>query len=95
MLEAGVEIYEYPGAVVHAKLLVADDAVLFGTVDVDAWALYRNYEVAMLAHDPATAALFEERIFRPDIVRCRAARPARGFGARVQHRFSDRLAYVL
>jgi cardiolipin synthase len=95
MLEAGVEIYEYPGAVVHAKLLVADDAVLFGTVNVDAWALYRNYEVAMLARDPATVALFEERIFRPDIARCRAARPTRGFGVRVKHRLSNRLAYFL
>jgi cardiolipin synthase len=95
MLDAGVQIYEYPGAVVHAKLMVADDSVLFGTVNIDAWALYRNYEVAMLARDPETVARFEERIFTPDIAKSRLAQPAHGLGARLQHWFWDRLAYFL
>ena len=34
---------------VHAKVVVADDTVVFGTVNFDAWSLYRNYEIAMLA----------------------------------------------
>jgi cardiolipin synthase len=95
MLGAGVEIYEYPGAVVHAKLLVADDIVLFGTVNVDAWALYRNYEVAMLARDTETVALFEDRILGPDIAKSGAAKAAAGIGARVQQSLSGRLAYFL
>jgi len=95
MLDAGVQIYEYPGAVVHAKVMVADDSVLFGTVNIDAWALYRNYEVAMVARDPETVARFEERIFNPDVAKSRAAKPAHGLGARLQHRFWDRLAYFL
>jgi len=39
---AGVELWELPGAVVYAKVVVADDVVSFGTVNLDAWALYRN-----------------------------------------------------
>ena len=51
LIHAGAQIWEYPGAVVHAKLIVADDTVVFGTVNFDAWALYRNYEVAMMARE--------------------------------------------
>jgi len=69
LLAAGVHIYEYPGAVVHAKLIVADDTVVFGTVNFDAWALYRNFEIAMMARSAETAKLFEERVFTPDIAR--------------------------
>ena len=69
LIHAGAQIWEYPGAVVHAKLVVADDTVVFGTVNFDAWALYRNYEVAMMARSAAAATLFEERVFGPDIAR--------------------------
>ena len=49
LIDAGVEIWELPGTVVHAKVVVADDVVSFGTVNLDSWALYRNSEVAMVA----------------------------------------------
>ena len=49
--------------------MVADDTVSFGTVNLDAWALYRNSEIMMLARSPETAALVEERLFEPDIER--------------------------
>ena len=42
LIDAGVEIWELPGTVVHAKVVVADDVVSFGTVNLDSWALYRN-----------------------------------------------------
>jgi cardiolipin synthase len=54
LLDAGVEIWEYP-AVMHAKVTVADDTVIVGTVNYDAWALYRNLEVALLIEDVAVA----------------------------------------
>src|SRR5689334_1336780 len=57
---AGVEVYELPGTVVHAKVVVADDVVSFGTVNLDAWALYRNSEIMMIARSPELAELFEE-----------------------------------
>ena len=65
LLAAGVDLREYPGAVVHAKVVVADDVVSFGTVNFDSWALYRNAEVAMIARSAAAADLFEERLFGP------------------------------
>ena len=69
LIAAGVEIWEVPGTVVHAKVVVADDVVSFGTVNLDAWALYRNSEIMMIARSAQTAALFEERLFEPDIAR--------------------------
>jgi cardiolipin synthase len=95
LIRAGVEIWEYPGAVVHAKLMVADDTVVFGTVNLDAWALYRNYEVAMMAHSAAAATLFEERVFGPDIARSRAGKPPTGVGAGIKGWLWDKLAYFL
>ena len=56
LLAAGVEMWELPGTVVHAKVIVADDVVSFGTVNLDAWALYRNSEIMMIARSAATAA---------------------------------------
>jgi cardiolipin synthase len=46
LLAAGVQIWEYP-AVMHAKVLVADDITIIGTINLDAWALYRNLEIAL------------------------------------------------
>ena len=36
LLAAGAEVWELPGTVVHAKVVVADDIVSFGTVNLDA-----------------------------------------------------------
>jgi cardiolipin synthase len=46
LLRAGVQIWEYP-AIQHAKVVVADDITIIGTINLDAWALYRNLEVAL------------------------------------------------
>ena len=69
LAEAGVELWELPGTVVHAKVVVADDVVSFGTVNLDGWALYRNNEIMMLARSAELAELLEERLFEPDIAR--------------------------
>ncbi|WP_157591853.1 phospholipase D-like domain-containing protein [Solirubrobacter soli] len=94
LLDAGVEIWELPDVVVHAKVVVADDVVSIGTVNLDAWALYRNSEVALLARSPELAALVEERLFAPDIVRSRFAEPPEG-GARTVARLAHSIAYYL
>jgi cardiolipin synthase len=95
LIDAGVKIYEYPGAVVHAKVVVADNTVVFGTVNFDAWALYRNYEVAMMARSAATANLLEERLFAPDIARSHLGTPPGGLKAWVEGWLWDKLAYFL
>ena len=92
---AGVEVWELPGTVVHAKVVVADDLVSFGTVNLDAWALYRNSELMLLARSAELAWRFEERLFGPDIARCRRGEPATGAVGRLAGRFWNGLAYYL
>jgi cardiolipin synthase A/B len=95
LLAAGVEIWELPGTVVHAKVVVADDVVSFGTVNLDSWALYRNSEIAMIARSADVAALFEERLFAPDIARSRRGESPSGAGERLESWLWDKLTYFL
>ena len=95
LTRAGAELWELPGTIVHAKVVVADDLVSFGTVNLDAWALYRNSEIMMIARSRDAAALFEERLFTPDIARARpGAGPSRPH-ERVQSWLCDKLVYLL
>ena len=95
LLAAGVEVWELPGTVVHAKVVIADDVISFGTVNLDAWALYRNSEIMMMARSPEAAALFEERLFEPDIARSKRGEPPSGARARLESRLCDKLAFFL
>jgi phosphatidylserine/phosphatidylglycerophosphate/cardiolipin synthase-like enzyme len=80
---------------VHAKVVVADDVVSFGTVNLDSWALYRNSEIAMIARSPAAAALFEQRLFEPDIARSKRGASPSGAEERVKSWLWDKLTYFL
>ena len=95
LIQAGVEVWELPGTVVHAKVVVADDVVSFGTVNLDAWALYRNSEIMMIARSAAVAALFEERLFEPDIRRSRPGVPPSSRRERLESWIWDKLASFL
>ena len=95
LIGAGVEIWELPGTVVHAKVVVADDVVSFGTVNLDSWALYRNSEIMIIAHSAETAALFEKRLFEPDIGRSQRGEPPSGVRDGLQSRLWDKLTYFL
>jgi cardiolipin synthase A/B len=95
LLAAGAEVWELPGTVVHAKVVVADDVVSYGTVNLDAWALYRNSEIMMIAHSPEAAALLNERLFEPDIARSQRGEPPSGTRERLQSWLCDKLTYYL
>src|SRR3954452_13235776 len=95
LADAGVEMWELPGTVVHAKVVVADDVVSFGTLNLDAWALYRNAELVLIAKSREAAELFEERLFEPDLARARRAEPAAGTRARLQCWVADKLTFFL
>ena len=84
-----------PGTVVHAKVVVADDVVSFGTLNHDAWALYRNSELMMIARSPETAALVRERLFEPDVARSERGRPPSGTRERLASWLGDKLTYYL
>jgi cardiolipin synthase A/B len=95
MREAGVEVWELPDTVVHAKVVVADDVVSFGTVNLDAWALYRNSEIMMIARSSEAAALLEERLFEPDIAHSKRGEPLTGTRERLEGWLCDKLSFVL
>jgi cardiolipin synthase len=95
LIAAGVEVWELPGTVVHAKVVVADDTVSFGTVNLDSWALYRNSEIAIIARSPAAATLFERRLFEPDIARSDRGQTRSGTGPRLESWFWDKLTFFL
>lgn len=94
LLTAGVEIREYP-AVMHAKVTVADDAVIVGSINYDAWALYRNLEIALLFEDAAVADDVRATYIEPDIARSRPGEPSEGFVENVENWFWDKLTYFL
>ena len=95
LMAAGAEVWEVPGTVVHAKVVIADDVVSFGTVNLDAWALYRNSEIAMIARSPQATALMRERLFEPDIARSHRGVPPSGSGERFESWLWDKLGSFL
>lgn len=53
LLEAGVEIHEWTGVMLHAKTAVVDGFVtLVGSSNLDPLSLHRNYELNVLVADP-------------------------------------------
>lgn len=56
LLRAGVEIYEYQPAVLHAKRYLLDDVVYVGSANLDLRSLNINYEVLIRLRDRAFAA---------------------------------------
>jgi cardiolipin synthase len=95
LIAAGAEVRELPGTVVHAKVVVADDVVSFGTVNLDAWALYRNSEIMMIARSPEAAPLLEERLFEPDIARSNPGQPPAGLREELESRLWASLSSFL
>lgn len=69
---AGVEVWLHP-VLPHAKTVLADDRVLIGTTNLDAWALYRNWEIGLLFEDAAVAETVRRELFDRDVA---ASRPA-------------------
>jgi cardiolipin synthase len=94
LLAAGVAIWEYP-ALVHAKALVADDEVLVGTLNLDAWALYRNPEIALHIRDAGVADTFRRDLFEVDIGVSQAGAAAIGRRARLRNAAFERMAPLL
>jgi cardiolipin synthase len=94
LLATGVAIWEYP-ALVHAKALVADDEVLVGTLNLDAWALYRNPEIALHIRDAGVAETFRRELFEVDIPASQAGAAAVGRRARLRNAALERMAPLL
>ena len=94
LLAAGIEIWEYP-SLVHAKVIVADDRALVGTLNLDTWAMYRNPEMGLLFDDADVAEQFRKVLIEPDIAMSVPGRPAVGAARRATNRLLARASYVL
>ncbi len=94
LLAAGVAIWEYP-ALVHAKALVADDELLVGTLNLDAWALYRNPEIALHIRDAGVAETFRRDLFEVDIAASQPGAVAMGRRNRLRNAVLVRFAPIM
>lgn len=94
MLDGGVRLYLYEGAMVHAKTATVDGQwTTVGTANIDRLSLLGNYEVNLEIRHPAQAAQMEA-IFRRDLENCveltLSTWQERGLTQRVLERLLDR-----
>ena len=94
LFDAGVDVFEYE-TVMHAKVLVADDRVVIGTINLDAWALYRNHEIAVLFDDPDVAVNARAVLIDDALSRSQPADPDDGIWNETKNWFWDKLAYFI
>ncbi len=94
LLGAGAQIWEYP-ALVHAKVIVADDRVLVGTLNLDSWSMYRNPELGLLFDHPDVAEQFRTVLIEPDIAASVPGQAATGGLRRARNRIYARADYLL
>jgi len=65
LLQAGVEIWEWDGAMIHAKTAVMDgDVTLVGSSNLDPLSMHRNFELNLLVADPETGARMQDMFER-------------------------------
>ncbi len=73
LLRAGVEVWEYLPAMLHAKLAIADDTVIAGSANLDIRSGRINYELVAVVADAQVAAEaradFEDDLKQSDRVR--------------------------
>jgi cardiolipin synthase len=68
LLRAGIEVYEYLPAMLHAKLAVADDTLLVGSANLDLRSDRLNHEITAVVRDPVLAASARSE-FESDLAR--------------------------
>lgn len=99
LLRAGVQVFEYQRATLHAKTLVVDGyASLIGSSNLDFRSLWLNAECNVLLFNAACGASME-RTFREDLADSEAITAAawgqRGWGHRVLDRVARSLRWAL
>ena len=61
LLEAGIEVYQYQGGLLHTKSMVVDSRVsMFGTANLDMRSLWLNYELSLFVYDSTFATELRE-----------------------------------
>jgi cardiolipin synthase len=75
LLAGGVRVFEYEASMMHAKTLVADDAAVIGSTNMDSQSLSFLWEASVVALAPDIAAALARR-FEVDLRRSREILPA-------------------
>jgi cardiolipin synthase len=92
LLEAGVQIYEWHEALLHAKTAVIDSVwSSVGSTNLDWRSFVHNYEADVIVYDGAFARELE-RLFRVDVEAAVAVDPASWRKRPVKERFKEWLA---
>lgn len=77
----------------HARVIFAGDGMIMGAIDYDAWALYRNLEIALLFEDATLADLGVYRVVEPDIAASQPREHPEGVTGRFRHWIRDKFTY--
>ncbi|MCD8352658.1 MAG: phosphatidylserine/phosphatidylglycerophosphate/cardiolipin synthase family protein [Planctomycetaceae bacterium] len=65
LLQAGIEIYEWPHPILHAKTMVADGRwLVVGSANMDSRSYFLNYEACLALSDPKVAGQAHEQFDR-------------------------------
>jgi cardiolipin synthase len=95
LLDAGVRVYEYQPAILHAKTLVADGRVsIVGSANMDLRSYRFNAECNLVLFDESVGSALEDQ-FRADIEASREILPAEWNRRPLRHRILDGGANLL
>ncbi len=94
LFDAGVAVYEHE-VVLHAKVIVVDDTVLIGTINLDAWALFRNHEIAIMFEDASLAGDARQVMVDDALARSVPAEMPQGRVERLRNWFWNQMVYFL
>ncbi|MGC3960928.1 MAG: phosphatidylserine/phosphatidylglycerophosphate/cardiolipin synthase family protein [Verrucomicrobiota bacterium] len=93
LLKAGTQIYEYQPQILHAKLLIFDDALYVGSANLDPRSLSINYELMVRFENPQMVAeareIFTDALKHSKVVELAAWKRSRTLWTR----FKERCAY--
>ena len=95
LMRAGVKVSEYQPQILHAKLLVIDDAVYIGSANLDPRSLSINYELMIRFQNPQMAtearAIFSDALNHCQPIDIATWKRSRTFWMKIK----ERLAYLL
>lgn len=95
LLKSGAQVFEYQPQILHAKLLVIDDAVYVGSANLDPRSLSINYELMIRFQNPQMAAeareIFSEVLAQSVQIDGATWKKSRSFWTRLK----ERLAYFV
>src|SRR5690606_19544004 len=92
LLNGGIEIYEYQPQILHAKLMIIDDAVYVGSSNLDQRSLQINYELMIRFQNPRIAdqarEVFSKNLKNSEAITSESWRKSRTLWRRFKQRWA-------